>query len=49
MPHGFSSYLSIKQVKQGTFLFLDEIASHSTSKLMNDNRQLKGIWGEANE
>lgn len=45
----FGSYLSVEQVKQGALLFLDEIASHSTSKLMNDNRQLEGVWDEANE
>ncbi len=45
----FGSYLSVEQVKQGALLFLDEISSHPTSKLMNDNRQLEGVWDEANE
>ncbi len=43
------SYLSVEQIKQGGFLMLDEIQQHKCVLLLNDNRQLEGVWDEANE
>lgn len=45
----FGSYLSVEQVKQGALLYLDEMDRYPTPKLLNDNRQLEGVWDEANE
>jgi hypothetical protein len=43
------SYLSVDQVKQGGFLILEEIKNHQCVWLMTDNRQLEGVWDEAND
>lgn len=43
------SYLSVEQVKQGCLLGLDKIKEHKCSLLLNDNRQLEGVWDEAND
>lgn len=43
------SYLPVEKIKQGTLLVLEMIKEHSATKLINDNRELEGVWDEANE
>ena len=43
------SYLSVEQVQQGCLLVLEAIKEHQSSLLLNDNRQLEGVWDDANE
>jgi hypothetical protein len=42
------SYLSVEQVQQGALLALDEINRYKCTLLLNDNRQVEGVWDEAN-
>ncbi len=41
--------LSLAQVQEGALLFLSLIKEKEQSKLLNDNRQLIGVWDEAND
>ena len=43
------SYLSVEQIQQGGYLMLNEIQQHNCILLLNDNRNLEGVWDEANE
>lgn len=43
------SYLPVEDVKNGTLLVLEMIKEYSATTLINDNRELEGVWDEANE
>jgi hypothetical protein len=43
------SYLSVEQVKAGALLGLEKIKEMKVAQLLNDNRQLEGVWNQAND
>lgn len=43
------SYLSVEQVQEGALSSLDVITQYKCTNILNDNRQLEGVWDEANE
>jgi hypothetical protein len=43
------SYLEVDQVKAGATLVLEQFIESQATSILNDNRQLEGVWDEANE
>ncbi|MGD1840996.1 MAG: hypothetical protein ACFB0B_08890 [Thermonemataceae bacterium] len=43
------SIMGFEEVKRGGALILDKIKIHKTKFLLNDNRQVKGVWDETND
>lgn len=45
----FGSYLPVEYIKQAALLYLEEIKKNPCPRLLNDNREVEGVWDEANQ
>jgi len=44
-----AEFIPVNQVKQGALQMLEGLKTHPTPFLLNDNRQVTGVWDEAND